>query len=261
MYKKVYLEITNICNLHCPFCIGNKRKQKFMAIEEFRVILNKLEKHTKYLYFHVLGEPLMHPQINEFIAEGSKKYKINVTTNGYFIDRIKNNKNIRQINISLHSFADDGSKTLEDYLKDILMAVDVLKKYTYISYRIWQKTKYKEEIINYLEKYYDKKIDGHMQLDENVFIEMENIFEWPDLDNDVFKEKGTCYALKDHIAILVDGTVVPCCLDTLGIIKLGNIFVEEIEGIILSDRYQKMLLGFRENKKVESLCQHCDFIK
>ena len=30
MYKKVYIEITNNCNLNCDFCIKNQRKNKFM---------------------------------------------------------------------------------------------------------------------------------------------------------------------------------------------------------------------------------------
>ena len=46
-----------------------------------------------------MGEPLIHPYINELIDIASNnKFNINITTNGYFIDRIKDNKNIRQIN-------------------------------------------------------------------------------------------------------------------------------------------------------------------
>ena len=99
MYKKIYVEITNACNLSCDFCIKNQRELKFMSEKEFKIILEKLKNHTKYLYFHVLGEPLMHPKINEFINLASLSYKVNITTNGYLIEKIKNNKNIRQLNI------------------------------------------------------------------------------------------------------------------------------------------------------------------
>ena len=78
MYKKVYIEITNNCNLNCDFCIKNQRKNKFMTKEEFNTILNKLEGITNYLYFHILGEPLLHPNITEFLESASKKYKINI---------------------------------------------------------------------------------------------------------------------------------------------------------------------------------------
>ncbi|HIS11510.1 MAG TPA: radical SAM protein, partial [Candidatus Onthocola stercoravium] len=65
--KKVYVEITNNCNLDCSFCIKNTRKSMFMSEDNFEVILNKLKNTTSYLYFHVMGEPLLHPLINEFI--------------------------------------------------------------------------------------------------------------------------------------------------------------------------------------------------
>ena len=104
MYKKIYLEITNNCNLNCSFCIKNNRQKKFMNIDDYKIILNKLKTYTKYLYFHVSGEPLLHPLINTFIDIGSKDYFINITTNGYLIKRIKDNHNIRQVNISMHSY-------------------------------------------------------------------------------------------------------------------------------------------------------------
>ena len=142
MYKKIYIEITNNCNLKCDFCIKNDRNNKFMTIDEFYTILDKVRGYTKYLYFHILGEPLLHPKINEFIDIASKNYNVNITTNGYLIDRVKNNKNIRQLNISLHSFSDVYGVTLEDYMNNIFNIVDELSKHTYISYRFWLKSKY-----------------------------------------------------------------------------------------------------------------------
>lgn len=261
MYKKVYIEITNICNLNCPFCIKNERKPKYLTMEEFKVILNKLEGYTKYLYFHVLGEPLMHPNINEMIDYAHEKFFINITSNGYLIEKIKHNKNIRQLNISLHSYTEDSNKSLKEYLNDILDAVDILKKNTYISFRLWASTPFKQEIIKILEEKYQKQITGHQKLDDNVFIDFDEEFVWPTLEKENITEKGTCYALKDHIAILVDGTIVPCCLDARGIINLGNIFIDDLEKIIKSKRYQSMLKGFKENIKCEELCQKCNFIK
>ena len=93
-FKKIYIEITNNCNLNCDFCIKNKRPIKYIDIEHFMYLLNSLKNHTDYLYFHILGEPLIHPKINYLINEASKYYKINITTNGYLINRISGNKNI-----------------------------------------------------------------------------------------------------------------------------------------------------------------------
>ena len=253
--KKVYIEITNNCNLNCKFCIHNNREPKTMSLEEFKVILSKLKGYTKYLYLHVLGEPLIHPLINKFINEASKDFYVNVTTNGYFIDRIKNNKNIRQINISLHSHP----SSLENYLENIFNVVDTLKMYTFINYRLW--TGKNDKIIKALEEKYHVKINDSMKLDENVFIDFAEEFKWPDLDNDICKTSGKCYALKDHIGILVDGTVVPCCLDSKGTINLGNIFDSNLSDILECDRCKVMRKSFGENKLVEKLCTHCGFIE
>lgn len=48
-FKKIYIEITNNCNLNCSFCVHNQRKNKYMTLEEFKIILSKLKGHTKYL--------------------------------------------------------------------------------------------------------------------------------------------------------------------------------------------------------------------
>ena len=259
--KKVYVEITNNCNLDCSFCIKNTRKSMFMSEDNFKIILSKLKTTTDYLYFHVMGEPLLHPLINEFInIASSNNYFVNITTNGYLIKRIINNKHIRQINISLHSFDKKYNKSLNDYINDIFEVAESLKEYTYINYRIWVNSLYKDEIIKVLEQKYNKSIKEHTKLENNVYIDFDSCFIWPNINNTYYNEMGNCYALKDHLGILVDGTVVPCCLDSEGIINLGNIFKDDIKDIIKSDRYQNMLNGFKNKKKIEELCKHCNFL-
>ena len=226
MFKRVYVEITNNCNLDCSFCIKNKRNKKFISLDEYKILLNKLEGYTKYLYFHVMGEPLLHPYINDLINIGSEKYYINITTNGYLIDRIKDNKNIRQLNISLHSFDLKYGKSLDDYINNIFNSVDnLVKNNTIIKYRIWVNSVDKLDIINKLNEKYNCDIGDkeNVKLGNNVYYEVEKEFIWPSLDNDYYNENGSCRGTRDHIGILVDGTVIPCCLDSEGIINLGNI--------------------------------------
>lgn len=262
MYKKIYLEITNNCNLDCSFCIKNNRDKKFMEFENFKIILNKIKNYTKYLYFHISGEPLLHPQINELINYANKDFYINITTNGYLISRIKNNHNIRQINVSLHSYDPKYKISLEEYLKNIIDVINTLKKDTYFSLRFWINNKYNNEILKYLENEFNKKIElkNNFKITDNVFISINKEFIWPSLDNEYYSSKGKCYALKDHIGILVNGDIVPCCLDVNGIIKLGNIYTEDLNTIIQSKKYNMMMQGFKENKKCEELCKKCNFL-
>lgn len=265
MYKKIYLEITNNCNLECDFCIQNKRNKKYMSEDEFKLILNKIKGHTKYLYFHVLGEPLMHPLINEFIDIASDSFNINITTNGYLINRIKNNEKIRQINISLHSYDEKYNIPLKKYMDNIFDAIDTLSKNTFISLRFWVNNKHNIEIIKMLNEKYNQNINiddikNNITLDKNIFLSVSKEFIWPDLNNDYYNEEGSCYGLRDHIGILVDGTVVPCCLDTKADINLGNIMNEELDEIINSERCLKMIEGFKNNIKCEELCKKCLFL-
>ena len=265
MFKKVYIEITNSCNLKCDFCIQNKRDKMFMTEGAFLEVLKKLKGHTKYLYFHILGEPLLHPQIRTFIRDAKEEgFHVNITTNGYLISKIRNISNLRQLNISLHSYDEKYNISLEDYLNSIFEVVDNLED-TYISYRLWIKNQYTERILTILNEHYGttiklSDIKNNITLKDNIFINSFHEFIWPDIENDFYSKSGTCYALRDHVGILVDGTIVPCCLDSKGDINLGNIFKNSMDEVLESDRVVKMRQGFQNQEKCEELCRHCSFI-
>lgn len=262
--KKIYIEITNNCNLNCSFCIKNSRTSKFIDKDDFIFILEKVKPYTNYLYFHVLGEPLLHPMFNELVDIASKNFFVNITTNGYLINRIKT-KNIRQLNISLHSYSQLYKISIEDYMNNIFSVVDNLKD-TYISYRFWANNDFSSSILDIINEHYNTNytigsLGRSNTLSNNVFINTFKEFEWPSLDNKPTYLNGSCYALRDHIAILSDGTIVPCCLDTKGDIKLGNIFENELFDVLNSDKVVNMINGFKCNKKVEELCKRCNFIE
>ena len=261
--KKIYIEITNNCNLDCSFCIKNSRVSKFMSFDEFILILDKVKPYTKYLYFHILGEPFMHPKINDFINIASRDFFVNITTNGYLINRLKTDK-VRQINISLHSYSPKYNISIEDYLSNIFSVVDLLPN-TYISYRFWANNKYSSLILDLINDHYNTcyKLDNlklSNKLSDKVFINTFKEFNWPSVKGSSTIKCGTCYALRDHIGILVDGTIVPCCLDSKGDIKLGNIFDDNLNDVLKSSRVTNMINGFKNNKKIEKLCQDCNFI-
>ena len=209
-----------------------------------------------------MGEPLLHPDINELINLASKHYFVNITSNGYLIKRIKDNKNIRQINISLHSFDDRYNKSIDEYIDDVFEAVDKLVlNNTYIKYRVWVDNKYKDTILNRLNEKYNVHINNskNLKLANNIYYEVEEEFIWPSFENSYYNEIGSCRGLRDHIGILVDGTVIPCCLDNEGVINLGNIYKQDLNGIISGDLFKEMKQGFLNNKKIHKLCCKCNF--
>ncbi len=264
-FKKVYIEITNICNLKCSFCPHTTRKPSFMSFAQFCVILDKIREYTDYIYLHVMGEPLLHPEINRFIQEAnSRGFFVNITTNGCLLSKLDENVKVRQTNISLHSYQEKFA--LEEYLISVFeIAEKLAEKGTYINYRLWTNNEITTKIQNQLKKRYSVHIDKEDKtkvLGKNIFFSREEEFIWPIAR--VKKSENnystlTCRALKDHIAILVDGTVVPCCLDNNASIKLGNIFLDSLKKIMNSTLYISLYRGFNENKKIHPLCQKCDF--
>ena len=267
-FRKVYIEITNICNMHCSFCPETKRAKTIMPSQRFEQIAKELRLYTDYVYLHVKGEPLLHPELEE-ILNICKKYdlKVNISTNGTLLkDKYELLKSVRQLNISLHSFENNDEVQSEEYLKNILEAAKfLLDSGVIIRYKLWNDANGKDnkKIIDLLEKHYDiaiSKIDytKDLKLKENVYLSIKAPFEWPD-SNGQPVEEGTCYGLRQQIAILVDGTVVPCCVDNDGKIKLGNIFEESLEKILNSKEAVTIKKNFENNKCINDLCKKCQY--
>ena len=258
MFNRIYIEITNICNLNCDFCPHTGRIKKSMTLDEFENVILKIKDYTKHIYLHVKGEPLMHNDLDGIIKIANKyNLNVNITTNARLlsnkIDIINNNK-VRQINISLHSFNN------LDEIKELLKVLENIND-SYISLRLWN-NKDNKEILDILESHYNKKIEftgKRFTLTDKVYLDKDILFEWPDIKREVITTHGTCKGAKSQIAILVDGTVVPCCLDNDGVINLGNIFDTSLSEILNSKRYKDIVDGFNNNKLVEELCQKCGY--
>jgi len=259
-FKKIYIEITNICNLNCSFCSKDDKPKHELSIIEFEHILKQINNYTDYLYLHVKGEPLLHKNLKE-ILELCYKYnkKVNITTNATLLkeklDIIINSKVVRQVNISLQSIIN------MNILEDIIECADTLSENNIqVQYRMWANNKYQKHILNKLIGYYNIEfITNNNKLKNNLYLNLDKEFIWPNLANNYISDTGTCYGTRTHIGILSDGTVIPCCLDSSGIINLGNIFNEKFEDILNKERIKEMKTNFQNNKICEELCQKCGY--
>lgn len=286
-YKKAYIEITNICNLSCKFCAKTTRKLEFMSIENFKKIILQVESQTDYLYFHLMGEPLLHQGLEELLSIAHDFDKnVVITTNGVLIEKTKqillNSKAIYKVVISIHSFeANDIKVSLEEYINEIsdfaIEASDSSKIITVL--RLWNmdskelsgNNSLNNEIYRLLEKRFNllkmtieeqihAKQEQDIKLYDRVFLQIAEKFEWPILDSELKSEKAFCYGLRDHFGILVDGTVVPCCLDHNGDISLGNCLKEPLHEILTNQRAIDIYNSFSERKPTEELCKRCGFV-
>ena len=274
MLKRAYIEITNICNLRCEFCPGTKRAAREMREDEFRLAAGKLQGVVKYLYFHVMGEPLLHRELGNFLDIADQLgFRVCLTTNGTLLGKrggdLLAHSALHKVSISLHSMEGNGVEDLHAYLEDVwAFSARAAESGVIVALRLWNiggSDTRNAEILTFLAG----KIGadpltmpqpraGNWKLRDKLYLEQAERFEWPDLDA---AETGTrfCLGLREQIAVLCDGTVVPCCLDHEGDIPLGNLFEQELPEILESDRAKALYNGFSSGRPSEELCRRCGY--
>lgn len=245
-----------------------------MSAEDFRTMAGKLQGRTSFLYFHLMGEPLLHPQLGEFLQiAGELGFRVILTTNGTLLEQRRTEllaaPALHRVNISLQSYEANTEKVaIEDYVNSCAdFAVALAETGKLCSLRLWNgggAEARNGEIEAILEKRFSKPwIRGsqNLTLRERIFLEYGDLFDWPDLTAEDYGEHCFCHGLRDHIGVLCDGTVVPCCLDHNGDAALGNLRAEELEDILASPRAQAIYAGFSGRKAVEPLCRRCGYAR
>lgn len=272
MLKKVYLEISNICNLDCSFCHGTKRRKKLMNKEEFSAAAKSLVGHTEYLYFHLMGEPLLHSELEEFLnIAGELGFKVIITTNGTLLKEkgsvLISAPALHKVSISLHCYEANNMKmSTEEYLSNCLeFCANASARGKICVLRLWNiggMESLNEKILDHIRaKFGDewKSTYSGYKICDKLFLEWGDKFHWPDENAEFCSDRHTCYGLRDQVGVLCDGTVVPCCLDADGVINLGNIFEESLDDILKKPRAVALKKSFETRNITEPMCQRCGF--
>ena len=270
-YSRVYVEITNACNKNCSFCPGTKREPRSMTREEFLHVLDKLHGVTEYIYLHLMGEPLMHTELAEFIKLASEQgFKCAVTTNGTLLSKTPEllSSGVYKVKISVHSFEDGSDAEYREYLEECFGFADEASRRGILTVlRLWNRGSDEGRNIDTLallhEKFGEPESVGVRgeRIRPKLHLEYGERFDWPSMDIDPLGDEVFCYGLSDHFAVLSDGTVVPCCLDKDGDMALGNIFSENIEDVLSSERAKKIRDGFLGKRAEEELCKRCGYAR
>lgn len=272
-FRKIYLEISNICNLKCSFCPGTSRVPGRLDADAMAALMPKLRPWSDYLYFHLMGEPLLHPELETFLRiAGDAGFRVILTTNGTLISRQRDvllaAPGLHKVNISLHSFeANDGGCSFTQYLDDCFSYAQAASGKKLTVFRLWNQgglDSRNAEILRRLETYFPKPWKAEprgTRIGDKVYLEYGDKFDWPDLNAPENGGRNFCYGLRDQIGVLWDGTVVPCCLDHDGQIPLGNLFHEDLEDILQTPRAQAIYQGFSAGTAAEPLCRHCGYAR
>ncbi len=283
-FAKVHIEISNICNLQCSFCPEVIRAKKLMDLDLFESLIKQVAPMTEQVAFHLMGDPLVHPKLTEMI-EICRTYgaRIFFVTNGVLLKPEKAelllNPAFRQINFSLHSFHDNyGDKDPTEYLNRIFAFTEKAfeqRPDLYVNYRLWnlQETRgsgpRNRDMLKRIAAHFGADLPGEVdvrhkksfKLKNRLYLHFDTEFTWPEMHLPELHERGFCYGMKSHFGILVDGTVVPCCLDKEGSIPLGNARELPITEILNNPRAVAIRKGFSDGKLIEPLCRRCQYIE
>lgn len=272
-YSRVYVEITNICNRNCSFCPGTRREARRITLPEMSHVLDQLEGLTEYIYLHVMGEPLTHPELCELIKLAtSRGFKCAITTNGTLLSRRSEElleSGVYKVNVSIHSF-ESGTDT--EYLSYVNSCFDFADKASergiLTVLRLWNRGYDEGRNIDTLAILKERFADGEWREGERgarikhkLHLEYGDRFEWPDVEKDVIGDQVFCHGLGDHFGILVDGRVVPCCLDREAAIELGNVYEGDLREILACERAERMREGFKCKSATEDLCRKCGYAR
>ncbi len=279
----MHIEITNICNLKCTFCPPKILPNGTMSLEKFDDLNFQLKPYTKELAYHMVGDPLVLSNLNEYLNISLKhELKVNITTTANNINekhyKALVNPTIKQINFSINSYnANSHKKTLDEYLNPILDFVKFAQEQNheyFINFRIWnldeEKTakEFNTKVFNKINETFNTNINieevykerpKNIRIDRKIFFNFDEYFNWPSLENEEVSKTGFCYGLDSHFGILTSGDVVPCCLDQNACINLGNTNNSQISDILNSKRVKNIQDGFKKNIVVEELCQKCEY--
>lgn len=270
MYSRVYVEITNICNMRCSFCHGHSRTPRRMTQAEFSHVLEQLQGQTEYIYYHLMGEPLTHPELPQFLHMAKERGFCSViTTNGTLLHKRGPEllaAGLHKISISLHSFEEDDEASYLAYLRRVADFADLAAKTgVVVVFRLWNKGcdgGRNDIALDFLRSHVQGQWAENtrgFRIREKFYLEWGDRFQWPDKEAPLRSDRVFCYGMRDHFGILCDGSVVPCCLDSDGIISLGNIFREDIGDILSSPRAQAIARGFERRSATEELCRRCAY--
>ncbi len=265
MIKRVYLEITDVCNLNCPFCT-NPKGHTFMSLEDIKRAVDSIKEITDYIYLHVLGEPTLHPDFNSILDYlDETDMNLQLVTNGTLLKQYPNilsHKCLRKLSVSLHSVS--NSIIEEDYFNTIDELLEN-KSNTAIELRFYDRSKLNGKLklyLNELIERYNIEItskNNSYRLKDNTYIYFEELFKWPDINDPIVSDTGKCLGAKSQLAILHNGDVTICCLDPKGHNKIGNIKKNSLKEILESDMYLDLIKKINDNRLYFELCQKCTY--
>ncbi|PDX31464.1 radical SAM protein [Helicobacter pylori] len=276
-FKKIYIELSDICGLQCSFCPNPKNIRGVMPLELFEKVCKEVAPLTPIITFHVLGDPCKLKNLNHYLNAAKRfSLKVDLVTSGAYLCDFETllQDAIYQISISLDAGLDNHNKLNQHrYIQKILEFCHYKcekNSEVFLNLRIQDSTleKHQNLIKPFLESFEcvsleTLKSQGRTRLFKKSFLNIQKTFKWPDLNaqNPLNQESKIpyCYGLIKQVAILSNGVVVPCCMDTQAHINLGDLNHTPLKDILNSQKAIAIKTHFLKGEALELLCKNCSY--
>ncbi|PDW17392.1 SPASM domain-containing protein [Helicobacter pylori] len=276
-FKKIYIELSDICGLQCSFCPNPKNIRGVMPLELFEKVCKEVAPLTPIITFHVLGDPCKLKNLNHYLNAAKRfSLKVDLVTSGAYLCDFETllQDAIYQISISLDAGLDNHNKLNQHrYIQKILEFCHYKcekNSEVFLNLRIQDSTleKHQNLIKPFLESFEcvsleTLKSQGRTRLFKKSFLNIQKTFKWPDLNaqNPLNQESKIpyCYGLIKQVAILSNGVVVPCCMDTQAHINLGDLNHMPLKDILNSQKAIAIKTHFLKGEALELLCKNCSY--
>ncbi|PDW75937.1 radical SAM protein [Helicobacter pylori] len=276
-FKKIYIELSDICGLQCSFCPNPKNIRGVMPLELFEKVCKEVAPLTPIITLHVLGDPCKLKNLNHYLNAAKRfSLKVDLVTSGAYLCDFETllQDAIYQISISLDAGLDNHNKLNQHrYIQKILEFCHYKcekNSEVFLNLRIQDSTleKHQNLIKPFLESFEcvsleTLKSQGRTRLFKKSFLNIQKTFKWPDLNaqNPLNQESKIpyCYGLIKQVAILSNGVVVPCCMDTQAHINLGDLNHMPLKDILNSQKAIAIKTHFLKGEALELLCKNCSY--
>ncbi|MCQ2672068.1 SPASM domain-containing protein [Helicobacter pylori] len=277
LFKKIYIELSDICGLQCSFCPNPKNIRGVMPLELFEKVCKEVAPLTPIITLHVLGDPCKLKNLNRYLNVAKRfSLKVDLVTSGEYLHDFEAllQDVIYQISISLDAGLDHHNKLNQHrYIQKILEFCRYKcekNSEVFLNLRIQDSTleKHQNLIKPFLESFECISLEtlisqGRARLFKKSFLNIQKTFKWPNLNdqNPLNQESKIpyCYGLIKQVAILSNGVVVPCCMDTQANINLGNLNHTPLKDILNSQKAIAIKTHFLKGEALELLCKNCSY--
>jgi len=266
-FRKILIEITNICNLRCSFCYGTKRAPGYMDADTFALAAEQAAPLAGIISPHLLGEPLTHPNFRQILKISEEKgLSLNIVTNGTLLERhidfLASCGCLKQITVSLHAMRQLGSEERKNHMDKFMRFAEIISgsgKIFAFRLRGDNSDPFVSGTCAGIAARFgvkkDIKQNKSTPLGQGVYLNRGKIFSWRTTE----ERTAPCRGLRHHFGILCDGRVVPCCAACDGQITLGNIRENSLDAIIHSAETEALKKALDDARTLPDYCRHCGF--